>query len=61
MLAEAETPEEEQDAPSSEKRQLASTTVIVPGVNVQAPTPPRSTDVPGAEQSFSGSGNPAQW
>jgi filamentous hemagglutinin family protein len=59
VLAEAET--EEQDEAPSEKRQLASTSVVVPGVNVEVPTPPRPPEVPGADQSFSGSGNPAQW
>lgn len=61
VLAEADTPEDEQDEAPSEKRQLASTSVVAPGVNVEVPTPPRPPEVPGADQSFSGSGNPAQW
>ena len=60
VLAEAGTEEEQDEAPS-EKRQQASTTVVVPGVNVEVPTPPQAPEVPGADQSFSGSGNPAQW
>jgi hypothetical protein len=61
VLAEAGTPEEEGDEPAGEKRQVVSTTVVIPGVNVEVPTPPRPVEVPGAEMAFSGSANPAQW
>lgn len=60
VLAAAEEPDEPEEAPQ-EKRQLAATEQVAPNVNVEVPTPPAPPEVPGAEEVFSGTGNPAQW